>query len=155
MVICDVATGTSLRWLKGHAPRKVTGLAFSPDGHRLASCSDDTTVALWEVSTGQAIETLRGHASNVNDVRFSPDGKLVASGGFDETLRIWDPASSQEPWSLRLPTGVTSVVYSPDGKTLVAGDGYETAVWNASTGEQQWNQPEALTAYVKIGRAHV
>lgn len=150
--IADLDSGRELLSLKGHAPRGVTGLAFSSDGSRLVSCSNDTLVAVWNALDGREIAWLRGHASHVSDVDVSPDGKTIASGGWDETLKFWDTASYQEPWSLRLPTGVTCVAYSPDGKLIAAGDGLEASAWDATSTVRIWNHPEPITS-LGIGSA--
>ena len=59
----------------------VSSVAFSPDGKTLASGSDDKTIILWDLATGQLRGTpLSGHTRWVNSVAFSPDGKILASG---------------------------------------------------------------------------
>ena len=64
--------------------------AFSPNGQTLASGSDDHTVRLWDVTSGQCLKILQGHTNGVWSVAFSPDGQTLASGSQDETIKLWD-----------------------------------------------------------------
>ena len=61
----------------GHTDR-VYSVAFSPDGKTLASGSDDNTLRLWHVDTGETQMILTGHTYELKggySVAFSPDGK--------------------------------------------------------------------------------
>ena len=64
---------------QGAHQRGFPSVAFSPDGKRIASASDDRTVKVWDAGTGQEILTLKGHTNDVTSVAFSPDGKRLAS----------------------------------------------------------------------------
>jgi len=65
-------------------------VVVSPDGHRLASASDDDTVRILNADTGQSIgDPLSGHTSYVTNVDFSPDGTRIVSGSGDGTIRLW------------------------------------------------------------------
>src|SRR5262249_32422572 len=92
----DLAGTGEKRVLPGHS-RGVAGLAFSPDGRRLASTGNDARVHIWDPATGarlQSLPALRGH---IEAVTFSPDGRLLVTGDWVGGIHFWDT----QTWQLR------------------------------------------------------
>ncbi|KAG1794787.1 WD40-repeat-containing domain protein [Suillus plorans] len=65
-------------------------VSFSPDGTRIVSGSQDTTIRLWDLATGKPVgEPLWGHTRVVDSVSFSRDGTRIISSSWDGTVRVW------------------------------------------------------------------
>ena len=117
----------------------VNDAVFSPDGHRLATTSDDRTVRLWNADTGEPIgRPMTGHEDEVWGVAFSPDGLMIATGSVDTNVRLWN-ANTGQPIGQPIdhPAKIVCVEFSPDGRRIVTG-GYDGAVriWDVGTGQQ-------------------
>ncbi len=102
--IPQTSTSSSLRMAlyiyRGHSAG-VMGVAWSPDGKRIASGSNDSTVQVWDAANGGHAYTYRGHAGRVNAVAWSPDGKRIASGSNDSTVQVWDAANGGHVYTYR------------------------------------------------------
>ena len=121
--------------LEGHT-NYVNFVAFSPDGTKIVSGSQDKTIKLWDTSTGVVIKTLEGHSNAVRSVAFSPDGTKIVSGSWDKTIKLWDTITGT---LIRTLEGhgdyVTSVAFSRDGTKIVSGSFDSTIkLFNTITG---------------------
>ncbi|CAD8055015.1 unnamed protein product [Paramecium primaurelia] len=106
--------------LQGHSGN-VNSVCFSPDGTILASCSDDKSIRLWNIQTGQQNALLNGHSDYVRSVCFSPDGQTLASGSDDNSIRLWDVRTGKQKAEINGHSDyVRSVCFSPDGSSLAS-----------------------------------
>jgi eukaryotic-like serine/threonine-protein kinase len=131
-----VAIGTTRLTYTGHS-FYVKAVAWSPNGTHLASGSGDSTVQVWDATSGRLLHTYTGHASPVYSVAWSPDNRCVASSSKDNTMHMWEAANGQ---LLRTYTGhtywIVSVAWSPDGRYLATGSLDNTVrVWEAVSGQ--------------------
>ncbi len=115
----------------------VLSIAISPDGNTVASTNNDT-IQLWSLTTGQAISTLFGHTNRVNAIAINPNGKILASGSDDNTVKLWNLNNGQE---LRTLSGhraaITTLAINPDGQILASGSDDRTIkLWNLATREE-------------------
>jgi WD40 repeat protein len=107
--VWDTATGGEVATL--HAGVGVRGVAFSPDGSRIASGTEDRMVMLWAFP-GRETRTLRQGGGWVNNVAFSPDGRLLAGACVGKTV-IWDVITGKELRSLPGAGRYGRVAWSP------------------------------------------
>jgi WD40 repeat protein len=124
---------------------QVRGLAFSPDGSRLAiafgartpagptGAGDPDGVEILDVRNGETLATLR--ADEVGSVAFSPDGSLLAGGELDGEVLLW----AADGWGrvgAPLASGgdAPSVAFSPDGRALATSDrNGAVALWDVAS----------------------
>lgn len=74
--------------IPGGSPDRV---ALSPDGHTLATASDDGILNLWNVDSGRQIGSA---IDGINGIAFSPDGRTLATAGHDHAVRLWSVPGS-------------------------------------------------------------
>jgi len=121
-----------LRTLVGHN-NGVTALAILPDG-RLVSASGDTTIKVWNLTSGNADMTLVGHEGVVWALAPLTDGRL-ASGSGNEAIEIW------AYWGWGDPAPEPTKEY------------YDIRIWNLASGETEWTltgHPDNVWALVTL-----
>lgn len=121
--------------LEGHSDR-IRSVVFSPDSTLLASGSNDRSVRVWRIDTGECLQILRGHDRRVSDVDFSPDGTLIVSASEDGTVRIWRISTGVCERFIETHEVIYSVAFSKNGRQIVTCDKNNTSVqvWNSDTG---------------------
>jgi WD40 repeat protein len=129
--------GGGIKLLKGEVPPSpfeghkgdVHSIAYSPDGKQIASCSEDRTVQVWDVSTGSRRTFSTNSVYGFYSVAFSPDGTQIAAG-----LTLIN-LSTGRLTRLGGEMPALSSAFSADGRYLASGTIEPAAfrIWNAST----------------------
>jgi WD40 repeat protein len=90
VAILDVASAQLTNLKSGHT-EIARALAWSPDGQRVATGSDDKTAVIWDAAAAMVVKKLE-HPCGVIAITWSHDAKWLATGGADQRIRIWDPS---------------------------------------------------------------
>jgi WD40 repeat protein len=101
---------------------------------------------VWDVETGVALFTLKGHDGRVLHGAWSPDDTRIATVSEDEDVKVWDSQTGAELFSLSGHTSwVTHVAWDPAGTRIVTASRDGTAkVWDAQTGVQLFTLGEQV-----------
>ena len=129
---------------KGHTG-KIISVAISSDNTFIISGSEDKTIRIWDVASGNLLNVLEGHTSRISSVALSKNDQFIVSGSLDKTVRLWDRVTGE---SVKIFCGhshfVSSVDISPNNKYIVsserqcAGDKTKditTRIWDVETGK--------------------
>jgi polar amino acid transport system permease protein len=118
---------------RGHS-KAVTSLAFSPDGKTLASGSEDTTIAYWDLATGEVAAASEGHWAAVTAMLFDSQGRTLLTGGGDYKAHTFKfpGGKSTAIYEGHLGT-IWAVSYGPTSETLLtAGDDGTLRMWESA-----------------------
>ncbi|MBV7338849.1 hypothetical protein KFU94_63645 [Chloroflexi bacterium TSY] len=142
--VAETGQGRLLHTLRAH-PDVLFDLVFSPDSRLLASASEDATICLWDLASGELLSILTEQTGTVYSIAFGTtrhgDQQMLASASQDGTIRLWT-SSGKEPFEHRLLTehtaSVTAVDFSPDGDYLVYGSNDHTVyLWDIRNGTRR------------------
>jgi RNA polymerase sigma factor (sigma-70 family) len=135
--VWEASTGRCLLTLEGSG-----GVAFAPDGKKLAAGGLDGTIRLWNLATGEIVREFRGHEQKVYGLALSPDGQTLASGSMDGTLRLWQVGTGKECGRLELPAAerrrsfTWPIAVLPDNRTIATRSlDNRLRLWDAVTGQ--------------------
>jgi WD40 repeat protein len=152
--VWDVETGKVVSVLKGHTGRAVTA-AFSPDGQRIVTASQDGTARVWSAATGKELLVLRSEGS-LDSACFSPDGTRVLTVGARQTV-------TQQYRYLEAPGGGPVAIDPPHVAVSLAAGGSSGSgggsggpnadpalarVWDATTGKEVGALPRQTGAWL-------
>lgn len=164
--IWNLHTGQTSRTLIGHAKRiftarplkpedmdalhLVNAVAVTPDGRSILSASNDHTLKIWDLPTGQEVRTLMGHTDAVWDVAVTSDGQLAISASADRSLKVWRLATGEVVHTLtgHLKT-VHAVAVIPDSYYAVSVSQDNTLkIWDIQSGQ-------VVYTFVDTGSPHL
>jgi hypothetical protein len=114
-------------------------VAFSPDGQRVLTGSNDGKVIVWDAASGESLLTLGRRGDRwIHAAAFSPDGLTIAIGSSDNRITLWDTRGGHELITLAGHTNaIESLAYFPEGTRIVTASYDKTArVWDTKAGRE-------------------
>jgi WD40 repeat protein len=118
-------------WVMAEHSATVNDVAALPDG-RIASCSTDGTVRLWDPASDEA-PVISRHNSAATGLAVLPDGR-VASAWHDGTVRLWGPDGGEDQVIIQHDYRVTALVVLPDGRIASGSDDGTVRLWEPGGG---------------------
>jgi WD40 repeat protein len=145
----DGNSGVQLANFVGHSSN-IHHVWFSPDGSRLASSSDDSTVRLWDLLAITDTTNLQKHSGSIEFAIFSPTGSKLVTISTDKTVKIWDAKSGCLLHTLECPVQSVLVAFS-DNEGMLA-NGLKNGliqIWDVGNFDRD---PKSLTLHDKTIR---
>ena len=141
----------TMRRLRGHTAM-VHCVAVTPNSRRALSSSDDKTIRVWDLVTGEEVQQWRLGSAAIC-LAISPDNEHVAGGLADRTTRVWRLADGIE--ECRWDGGADFIAITPDSQYVVTNDSRTIGVWTLMNGERvrKWRAFDPFRNYELSGLA--
>ena len=131
---------TPVRVFSGHFNQNVNCVSWHPNCNLIVTGSDDKTVRMWDIQSGNCVRLLSGCSAGVNNVKVSPSGQFVAGSDYNGTVHIWDIRNGRKLHefrhnSLAIKSNfetpiIESLSFSPCGTALATGsDDCTIRIW--------------------------
>ncbi len=133
----DPGTGRLIHRITGPRDR-ITAIAMSGDGTRIAIGGRDGIATVCDAGTGRVLMPFHGQGGPVYSVAVSADGGSIATGYADGTADVWNISTGRRLVTLRRHNGpIFSIAFRNNGLSIVTGSNDGTAIlWNIATGQQ-------------------
>jgi WD40 repeat protein len=136
--------GQLIHTLSGHQG-PVNAVAFSPDGKIIASGSDDKSIIIWNLKTGEKISTIQGFKDGVKQLVFSPEGDKILAADRSGNLQLFEINSGNEIADFKTRSFfITKIGFSQDGERVIScqlNTFSVTRIWDANTQQQISKRP--------------
>lgn len=136
--VFDVKSRAILKTWEEHK-QPVWTTKFSPtELTTLMSASDDRTVRLWDLPSGQSTTKFVGHADYVRSGAFLPGSmsNLIVTGSYDETVKLWDPRTPNKAvMTFKHAAPVETVLPMPSGTTVLASSDNQISILDLVAGK--------------------
>ncbi|MFK7911357.1 MAG: protein kinase, partial [Akkermansiaceae bacterium] len=138
--IWETETGRKIQRIPydGQSPKTTIfkGVSWHPNGKIILAAAKDNIARIWDVNSGELLQTLSGHGGWVTAGVWNPDGSRVATASYDGICRIWNPVTGDLLLTLITGHGVVQAVrWHPDGRSLATcGTDGTIKIWDARKG---------------------
>jgi WD40 repeat protein len=133
--VWDARTGKLVRVLNGPQNAWARGLAFSPQGTRLATIVDDHRVEIFGVQTGESLVNFETEGQHLTSIAYSHDGSQIVTAARSGPIEIFDAQNGAHLRTLRCPrfdeSFVFAVAMAPDGSVTSVGN--EICTWQGNS----------------------
>jgi WD40 repeat protein len=142
--------GTLLFSITTHST--IASATFSPDGKRIMSILDGSTLQIWDTSNGAALATFSPHRGAILSAVYSPDGLRILTASDDGTAATLDSNTGTVLLRLKVQAGaVRSASFSPDGAHVVtvSSNGF-VQTWDSQTGKSEREFSAGTSAILSV-----
>lgn len=129
---------------------KISQIVWSPDGHLLASLSNNHSILLWDTEAKRLFREIQGNFNY--SIAWSSDGQILASASDFKTIQFWEVETGRLLWELKGPTeNIKSLVWAPTGWLMATGSDYlPIEIWNVETGQSVLSIPKHFREVISM-----